>query len=112
MFKSQRKFYELPLPERLELIATEAGITSDELTVLDGVHGLTPKQADHMIENAVGVYGLPLGVARNFLVNGREVLVQMAIKEPSVVAAVSFMAKLARTGRGFTTEATAPEMIG
>ena len=112
MFKSQQKFYELPLSERLELIAAEAGITSDELTALDGAHGLTPEQADHMIENAVGVYGLPLGVARNFLINGREVLVPMAIEEPSVVAAVSFMAKLARAGGGFTSEATAPEMIG
>jgi len=109
---SQGKFYELPLSERLELIAAETGITTDEMTALDGAHGLTPEQADHMIENAVGVYGLPLGVARNFLINGREVLVPMAIEEPSVVAAVSFMAKLARAGGGFTSEATAPEMIG
>lgn len=112
MGKSQQKFYELPISMRLELIAAEAGISADELAALDGTHGLTPEQADHMIENAVGVYGLPLGVARNFLINGREVLVPMAIEEPSVVAAVSFMAKLAAAGGGFITEATAPEMIG
>lgn len=112
MGKSQQKFYELPISMRLELIAAEAGISADELAALDGAHGLTPEQADHMIENAVGVYGLPLGVARNFLINGREVLVPMAIEEPSVVAAVSFMAKLAAAGGGFITEATAPEMIG
>jgi len=112
MAKTQQKFYELPISTRLELIAAEAGISSDELIALDGAHGLTPEQADHMIENAVGVYGLPLGVARNFLINGREVLVPMAIEEPSVVAAVSFMAKLAAAGGGFVTEATAPEMIG
>lgn len=112
MAKTQQKFYELPISTRLELIAAEAGISSDELIALDGAHGLTPEQADHMIENAVGVYGLPLGVARNFLINGREVLVPMAIEEPSVVAAVSFMAKLAAAGGGVVTEATAPEMIG
>lgn len=112
MGKSQQKFYELPISMRLELIAAEAGISTDELTVLDGAHGLTPEQADHMIENAIGVYGLPLGIARNFQINGRDVLVPMAIEEPSVVAAVSFMAKLAAVGGGFTTEASAPEMIG
>ena len=112
MGKLHQKFYELPISMRLELIAAEAGISADELAALDGTHGLTPEQADHMIENAVGVYGLPLGVARNFLINGREVLVPMAIEEPSVVAAGSFMAKLAAAGGGFITEATAPEMIG
>jgi hydroxymethylglutaryl-CoA reductase len=112
MGKTQPKFYELPLVERLDLIAAQSGLTVEELSALDGAHGLTPEQADHMIENAVGVYGLPLGVARNFMVNGREVLVPMAIEEPSVVAAVSFMAKLARAGGGFSAEATAPEMIG
>ena len=65
-----------------------------------------------MIENAVGVFALPLGVAANFVVNGREVLVPMAIEEPSVVAGASFMAKLARAGGGFVAHVTAPEMIG
>lgn len=112
MSKTQAKFYELSLSERLDLIAAQSGLKTDELSAFDGVHGLSPEQADHMIENTIGVYGLPLGVARNFVVNGREVLVPMAIEEPSVVAAVSFMAKLARAGGGFTAEATAPEMIG
>jgi hydroxymethylglutaryl-CoA reductase len=65
-----------------------------------------------MIENVVGRYSLPLGIALNFLVNGREVLVPMAIEEPSVVAGASYMAKLARAGGGFTAISTAPEMIG
>jgi hydroxymethylglutaryl-CoA reductase len=65
-----------------------------------------------MVENAIGVYALPLGVALNFLVNGRERLVPMAIEEPSVVAGASFMAKLARAGGGFTAHTTPPEMIG
>ena len=112
MQTSKPKFYELSLPDRLELLSVETGIPVDELTALDGAHGLDPEQADHMIENAVGVYGLPLGIARNFLVNNREVVVPMAIEEPSVVAAVSFMARLARAGGGFTTSSTPPEMIG
>jgi hydroxymethylglutaryl-CoA reductase len=65
-----------------------------------------------MIENVVGTFDLPLGIAQNFIVNGREVLVPMAIEEPSVVASASFMAKLARPTGGFHTTTTAPEMIG
>ena len=65
-----------------------------------------------MVENAIGVFGLPLGIARNFLVNGKDVLVPMVIEEPSVIAGASFMAKLARAGGGFTAQADAPEMIG
>ncbi len=65
-----------------------------------------------MIENVIGVFGLPLGVGVNFLVNGREVLVPMVIEEPSVVAGASFMAKLAREGGGFRAETDEPQMIG
>jgi hydroxymethylglutaryl-CoA reductase len=65
-----------------------------------------------MVENAVGTYGLPLGIGLNFVVNGHAVLVPMAIEEPSVVAGVSFMAKFAGLGGGFTAIASAPEMIG
>ncbi len=59
-----------------------------------------------------GPLALPLGIGLNFIVNGREVLVPMAIEEPSVVAGASFMAKLARAGGGFTAITSAPEMIG
>ena len=65
-----------------------------------------------MIENAIGTFQLPLGIAQNFLINGREVPVPMAIEEPSVVAGASFMARLARSGGGFITTSDAPEMIG
>ena len=112
MDQQSPKFYQLPLSNRLEILAKEANLTPEELMTLDGSHGLTVDQADYMIENAIGVYNLPLGVARNFLINGREVLVPMAIEEPSVIAAVSFMARLARGGGGFTTRSTPPEMIG
>jgi hydroxymethylglutaryl-CoA reductase len=106
------KFYELSIDERLKQIGGEAGLTADDLAMLGGRAGLKEAQADQMIENVVGTYTLPLGIARNFLVNGREVLVPMVIEEPSVVAAASFMAKLARAGGGFTASTNAPEMIG
>jgi hydroxymethylglutaryl-CoA reductase len=65
-----------------------------------------------MIENGIGLYSLPLGIALNFQVNGRDVLVPMTLEEPSVVAGASFMAKLARAGGGFTATSTDPLMIG
>ena len=87
-------------------------MSEDEVAVLSGDAGLTSEQAGQMIENVVGRHALPLGVALNFRVNGRDVLVPMAIEEPSVVAGASFAAKLARAGGGFRAEAAAPEMIG
>jgi len=105
-------FYDQSLAERARTIAGWAGLSAAALAALDGTGGLTAAQADHMIENVVGLLALPLGVAANFVVNGREVLVPMAIEEPSVVAGASFMAKLARAGGGFTAHVTAPEMIG
>src|ERR1051325_2008999 len=65
-----------------------------------------------MIENVIGLYSLPLGIALNFTVNGRDVLVPMTLEEPSVVAGASFMAKLARAGGGFIATTTEPLMIG
>jgi hydroxymethylglutaryl-CoA reductase len=105
-------FYNLPLDERLDKIAEAAGISPDELAAFRTPNGLADEKADAMIENAVGTFGLPLGIGLNFVVNGREVLVPMVIEEPSVVAGASFMAKLARTGGGFTAALSAPEMIG
>jgi hydroxymethylglutaryl-CoA reductase len=107
----QPKFYNLPVSERLAQVAQAAGLTPEETAALGGA-GLSPDQADHMIENVVGYFGLPLGIAQNFVVNGREVLVPMAIEEPSVVAGASFMARLARAGGGFKAHTTAAEMIG
>lgn len=106
------RFYNLSLPERLALLAHETGQDVADLAALSGAGGLSAEQADHMIENAIGVFGLPLGIARHFLINGRDVSVPMAVEEPSVVAGASFMAKLARAGGGFTASVTAPEMIG
>jgi hydroxymethylglutaryl-CoA reductase len=105
-------FYTKSLKERGQMVADQAGLTGAQLAALDGSAGLTVAQADHMIENVIGLHQLPLGVAVNFVVNGREVLVPMALEEPSVVASASFMARLARAGGGFTAHCTEPEMIG
>ncbi len=105
-------FYNLSLESRRFALQEQSQLTSDELAALTGEAGLSVDQADHMIENVVGTHALPLGIALNFVVNGRQVLVPMAIEEPSVVAGASFMAKLARAGGGFTASTTPPEMIG
>ncbi len=110
--ENQKKFYNLSIRERLARLQQESGLSGEELTALSGEQGLSGEEADHMIENVIGTFSLPLGVAQHFLVNGREVPVPMVIEEPSVVAAASFMAKLARSGGGFTANASAPEMIG
>ena len=114
MTKSSRLagFYNLPLKERVERVAQWAELTEDEAAVLRGAMGLDVARADQMIENVVGLHSLPLGLAVNFAVNGRDVLVPMAVEEPSVVAGASFTAKLARAGGGFRATTTAPEMIG
>ena len=112
MKKKEKKFYQLTITERLARLKGDGSLSDDDIRSLSGSLGLTPEQADHMIENVVGTFALPLGIAQHFLVNGREVLVPMAVEEPSVVAAASFMARLARSGGGFTASAAAPEMVG
>jgi hydroxymethylglutaryl-CoA reductase len=108
------KFYDLSIEDRLDEIGRQSGLTAEEQASLKEAlqTGLRLDQADHMIENVVGLYALPLGIAQNFRVNGRDVLVPMVIEEPSVVAGASFMARLARPAGGFTAHAAAPEMIG
>ncbi len=104
-------FYDLPIEQRLEKLAVSSGLPLEELTALQG-NALTLTQVDAMVENAVGIHGLPLGIGLNFLIDGREVPVPMAIEEPSVIAGASFMAKLARQGGGFRTRIDPPVMIG
>ncbi len=105
-------FYQLPIDQRHAILTQKGWLTPDEIATLTGETGLIPSQADHMIENVIGTFALPLGVALNFVINGREVLVPMAVEEPSVVAGASFMAKLARAGGGFTAHTSEPHMIG
>ncbi len=105
-------FYRLTAAERLREVQARVGLTEQEAAVLMGSEGLHVAQADRMSENVVGTFGLPLGVAVNFLVNGRDHLVPMAIEEPSVVAGASHAAKLVREGGGFEAEVSSSLMIG
>jgi hydroxymethylglutaryl-CoA reductase len=110
-------FYNLTLEERRTRLADAFSSDSGAALIPDALSpfttgGLSPDAADHMIENVIGLYSLPLGIALNFQINGRDVLIPMTLEEPSVVAGASFMAKLARVGGGFTATATDPLMIG
>ena len=102
-------FYNLDLAQRQALLSASTGL---DLSPITGSGGLSAAQADAMIENVVGVFGLPLGIAANFVVNGKDVLVPMAIEEASVVAGASHIAKLVRESGGFRAEADPAHMIG
>ena len=103
-----RGFYKLSLKQRLDLLA--ATFALDDAT-LSALQCLDPTLADHMIENVIGIYGLPLGVATNFLINGKDFVVPMAIEEPSVVAGASYMARLVSESGGFHSSASPALMI-
>jgi hydroxymethylglutaryl-CoA reductase len=103
-------FYQRSVEERVEEVAAWAGLSEEEQALLSA-GGLAADRADQMIENVVGIHGLPLGIATNFLINGRDFLIPMAIEEPSVVAAASFMARIVRQAGGFRTCSTEPVMI-
>jgi len=105
-------FYKRSLQDRSLVVGEWANLTASELDTLNGLSGLNAGQAENMIENAIGVYALPLGIATNFLVNGKDYLIPMVVEEPSVVAAVSNAARLFREGGGFTTSSDEPVMIG
>jgi hydroxymethylglutaryl-CoA reductase len=106
-------FHKLSIPERVRAIC-DRGLLSEEdsRALLSGDRLLTLSNADAMIENVVGVMGLPVGLALNFLVNGKDYVVPLSVEEPSVVAALSFAAKTARPGGGFRTASTEPILIG
>ncbi|RNJ77114.1 MAG: hydroxymethylglutaryl-CoA reductase, degradative [Nitrosopumilus sp. H13] len=98
-------FYEKSRDERLGLVADFAGLSGEELGILRGGGGIDFERADKMVENAIGTFSLPLGIATNFKIDGRDCLVPMAIEEPSVIAAASKGAKTARVCGGFKTHA-------
>ncbi len=103
-------FRALSPAQRLDHIAKAVGLSAEERALLESPGALRLDLADGMIENVIGRFELPLAVAGNFQVNGRDVLVPMVVEEPSVVAAASFMAKLAREGGGFETSSSQPLM--
>jgi len=105
-------FYKLGMAERLKLVKEFGQLTDDEALALSGFGAIDPAIPDKMIENAIGSFPLPLGIAVNFVVNGKDYLIPMAIEEPSVIAAASNAAKMARERGGFWTSSTSPIMIG
>src|SRR3982074_1568358 len=98
-------FYKMKMSERLRRLAEQ--LDGEEVRGLGQSATLPLANADAMIENAVGVLGLPVGIGLNFLINGEDVLVPMAVEEPAAIAA-----KIAREGGGFKAEADEPRMIG
>jgi hydroxymethylglutaryl-CoA reductase len=105
-------FYELPPKDRLKIVTELGKLSPREAKDLANFGSLDGNLIDIFIENAIGVMNLPLGIATNFKVNGKDILVPMAVEETSVLAAASHGAKLARAGGGFLTESTEPIMTG
>jgi len=106
-------FYQLNPFERLQAVKSFDGLNDEDLRQLYGGNGaLTVERADKMIENVVGTFNLPLGIATNFQINGRDLLIPMVVEEPSIVAGASYAAKLVRQGGGFLASSSAPLMIG
>ncbi len=104
-------FYKLTLDERRKLLSELVDLNQDEIEILNTLGYFKPKQIDTLIENVVGSYQLPLGLAFNFKVNGRDYIIPMVIEEPSVVAAASNAAKMARKHGGFHSEHVKSVMI-
>ena len=105
-------FYKKGRKERIAELKEAAGLSDEDIAILDKFASLEFETADKMIENVVGTQQLPLGIATNFTINGKEVLIPMSIEEPSVVAAASKAASIAGVSGGFETSSDAPIMIG
>ncbi len=104
-------FYRLDVEARHAELKTRFGLSDEDLAVLADGAALTTERADKMVENCVGVFGLPVGLGLNFQINGRDYAVPMVVEEPSVVAAVSNMARLVRDHGGFSADADESVMI-
>ena len=106
-------FFKMGIEERVAALRDRGVLTEEDLrTLASGEHTLKLHIADKMIENVVGVFGLPLGIGLNFLVNGRDYIVPLSVEEPSIVAGLSGAARTARLSGGFQAEATEPILIG
>ena len=103
-------FYRAPLEQRQAELARQVGLSEEELALFTA-GGIGAAAADRVVENVVGVYALPLGLGLNFLINGADRLIPMAVEEPSVIAAASNAARMARAGGGFVAEADESVMI-
>lgn len=105
-------FYKLTMDERAKFISEACGLNKEEQETLSSTCPLPRDKADNMIENALGIYPLPYGIGLNFMINGKDYVVPMAIEEPSVIASASHIAKIVREAGGFQTESTDRLMIG
>ncbi|MHB1946003.1 MAG: hydroxymethylglutaryl-CoA reductase, degradative [Metallibacterium sp.] len=106
-------FFKLSVSDRVRIIHERGWLSdADYQMLISGEHTLKVHKADKMIENVVGVMGLPIGLGLNFLVNGRDYVVPLVVEEPSIVAALSSAAKVVRGASGFQVESTAPVLIG
>jgi hydroxymethylglutaryl-CoA reductase len=107
------EFYKLSVSQRVREVRKKGLLSNQDYQALvSGDHTLSIQSADKMIENVIGVMGLPVGLGLNFLINGREYAVPLVVEEPSIVAALSSAAKVARAGGGFEVESTEPILIG
>ncbi|EAO7445598.1 hydroxymethylglutaryl-CoA reductase, degradative [Listeria monocytogenes] len=106
------KFYKKTVEERHAILAEYAGLNEEEQAFLASTGALSFDKANHMIENTIGIYSLPLGLGMNMLLNDKRYVVPMAMEEPSVVAAQSAGAKLIAQNGGITGSATKRKMIG
>ncbi|HEY7906388.1 MAG TPA: hydroxymethylglutaryl-CoA reductase, degradative, partial [Wenzhouxiangella sp.] len=107
------KFYKMSVAERVRTVHHHGWIDqSDYQTLQSGRHTLSVQLADKMIENVIGVMGLPVGLGLNFLINNKDYVVPLVVEEPSIVAALSSAAKLAREAGGFEVESQRPMLIG
>lgn len=104
-------FHKMGLEERLKIVQSFSELKEGDLKILMKEGALNFETANRMIENVIGTIQLPIGIAMNFLINGKEYLIPMAIEEPSVVAAASNAARLARSGGGFYVTNTGPVMM-
>ncbi len=105
------KFYKRTIQERTQVVQEWAKLSHKQINQLAN-GGLTPEQADKMIENTIGLFNMPFAIATNFRINSKDYLLPMVIEEPSVVAAISNAARLFREGGGFQTSSDEPIMIG
>ncbi|MEM2351763.1 MAG: hydroxymethylglutaryl-CoA reductase, degradative [Thermoproteota archaeon] len=105
-------FYRMNIEERLKFVKEFSGLIDEEVNMLKTSSSLSIELAERMIENVIGTFPMPMGVAVNFLINGRDYLIPMVIEEPSVVAAASYGAKMMRSKGGIFTSSTEPIMIG
>ena len=107
------KFFEKNRKERLDIVSKFSGLTSEEIqTIENSGGGISFEQADKMIENGIGTFSLPFGIATNFRINDKDYLIPMVIEEPSVIAASSKAAKIARIHGGFKAESDPSFIIG